>query len=109
MINFILSLFQSRTFGSTRSSKWSSVRKEHLEKHPTCAVCGKKGRLLMPNSVHHCVPFHIDQSKELIPENLITLCPDHHLLVGHLMNFKSYNINVKTDASIWIKKIKSRP
>jgi len=109
MINWLISIFSSRTFGATRSSKWSTVRKAHLEKHPTCAVCDKKSSLLNPLQVHHCQPFHKFPELELESSNLITLCPDHHLFIGHLMSFKSWNENVKADADYWNREIKSRP
>lgn len=109
IINYLLNIFEDRTFGATRSSKWSSVRKEHLEKYPACAVCDKKSSLLNPIQVHHCRPFHLKPELELEPSNLISLCPDHHLFIGHLMNFRSWNENVKADADYWNREIKARP
>ena len=100
--------FGDRTFGAQRSGEWSGVRREHINKFPLCAVCGKK-KLLMANQVHHCLPFHLDQTKELDPDNLITLCRDHHFLLGHLQNFKSYNSEIKKDAEYIQNKIKNRP
>lgn len=93
-----------------RSPHWESVRDAHLKEHPACEVCGHKKNL----NVHHVIPFHIDASKELDPSNLITLgnkCPtgNHHLLFGHLGNWKSWNVNVREDAAAWKKKISERP
>lgn len=98
-----------RLFGSVRSPMWQSVRKTHISLFPNCAVCGKKGTNLSPNEVHHKIPFNIDKSLELDPENLITLCRNHHLLIGHLMSFRSYNIEVETDAEMLLEKITNRP
>lgn len=97
--------------GTARSPHWGTVRKAHLSDHPTCAVCGGSGKL----EVHHIQPFHLDPSKELDPENLITLCESGaggvncHLHFGHLGNFKSWNTSVPLDAPQWFKKIKERP
>lgn len=80
--------------GTKRSGKWPTVEKHFLEEHGECAACGSKTRL----NVHHCVPFHIDASKELDPENLITLCMSRnecHLRIGHAGAFHRYVNGVK--------------
>jgi 5-methylcytosine-specific restriction enzyme A len=81
-----------------RSDKWPTVEKHFRETNPTCAACGGKDRL----NVHHCMPFHLDPSKELDPTNLITLCmgeKECHLHIGHGGSFKQYNPNVRADAA----------
>lgn len=94
-----------------RSGKWRTVRAEHLRLHPSCAVCGGVEKL----EVHHKRPFHLQPELELDPANLITLCEANrdgvncHLFVGHLGSFKSFNLNVETDALAWQQKIESRP
>ena len=93
---------------SKRSSKWPSVRKEHLKKFPVCAVCGSSKKL----EVHHIVSFVEDPSKELDPNNLITLCECRsygvicHLFVGHCGDYKKINPTVVEDAEHWNKKLK---
>jgi len=97
--------------GNKRSTHWPTIRKEHLEKNPLCAVCGGKEHL----EVHHIRPFHLHPNLELDPSNLITLCESKsngvncHLLFGHLGNFKSFNVEVQKDSKEWIKKITDRP
>jgi len=97
--------------GSKRSDKWPRIRKAHLAKSPTCAVCGGSKKL----EVHHIRPFHLHPDLELEDSNLITLCENKadgvncHLLFGHLGNFKSFNTNVRRDAALWDKKITHRP
>ena len=97
--------------GNMRSGKWPAVRKRHLVEHPRCAVCGGESGL----EVHHIHPFHLHPNMELDPTNLITLCESKHngvnchLLFGHLGNFKSVNIGVEVDATIWSHKIGGRP
>ena len=90
-----------------RSPHWSTVRKQHLEIEPTCAACGG----IVGLQVHHCMPFHLDPSKELDQNNLITLCEERncHYIFGHLYNWHSYNVNVREDAANMLKKIKERP
>ena len=109
MIDWLLDLFQDRTFGAARSPKWSQVRAQHLALYPKCAVCGTKGSFLKPNEAHHCTPFHKKPALELEPKNLITLCRRDHLLFGHLCNFKSYNKSIRKDAASFYKKITNRP
>jgi hypothetical protein len=94
-----------------RSEHWPAVRAQHLKLHPVCEVCGGKDKL----QVHHVRPFHLHPDLELNPENLITLCESGkggvscHLHFGHLGNFRSFNIDVHTDALEWHDKIKNRP
>ena len=97
--------------GTARSGHWPTVRKHHLEMHPTCALCGGTAKL----EVHHIRPFHLHPDLELDPSNLVTLCEANkdgvncHLLFGHLGNFKSFNVDVLEDAKQWLKKIANRP
>lgn len=92
-----------------RSSKWPEVRKAHLEIEPTCQVCGCNKKL----NVHHIMPFHFDESKELDPDNLITLCqdPKHecHIRFGHFGNYATkYNPNIKVEAPLWLQRFTSK-
>ena len=93
--------------GKKRSSRWPTVRKHYLEVNSVCAVCGGNSKL----EVHHIVPFHVDNSLELDPNNLITLCESKsygvvcHLFVGHLGNYKNINSNVREDAAYWKQKL----
>ena len=92
--------------GEPRSGQWPKVRNDHLKIDPVCNVCGGKEDL----NVHHIVPFHIDKSKELDPNNLITLCNGNscHFAFGHLYNWSSYNSDVKTDTNNFKTKVKNR-
>jgi len=96
---------------TARSGHWPTVRKQHLARHPVCEVCGGSVKL----EVHHIRPFHLHPDLELSPANLVTLCEadkdgvNCHLFVGHLGNFKSFNVDVLTDATHWSEKIKARP
>lgn len=89
-----------------RSPKWNKTRKEHLALFPCCAACGSCEK----PEVHHIIPVHLDASKELDESNLITLCDKYcHFIFGHLMNWKSYNKNILTDADAFYRKIRGRP
>ena len=89
-----------------RSGKWRKVRDDYFREHPQCAFAGCKCK--GPFNVHHLVPFHLDPSKELDPDNLVTVCaggtddeghesPNHHLWVCHQGDFKDFNPRAKTD------------
>lgn len=100
----IFSLFNPRYV--SRSSGWSKVRKEHLKKQPCCQSCGSCKK----PEVHHIIPVHVDPSKELDLDNLITLCDKYcHFAVGHLMSFHSWNPNVIEDAEVYKDKVNNRP
>jgi len=89
-----------------RSPKWSNVRKEHLKNHGTCAACGRDKKL----EVHHVKPVHLFPELELDPSNLVTLCADPcHIVFGHLMNFKSWNIDVLIDSNSYLNKVNNKP
>jgi len=93
-----------------RSTKWPAFRKKFLA-GKRCAVCGGNKKL----EAHHKKPFHLHPELELDEKNLIALCENKkdgvncHLLVGHLGNFKSLNVDVEKDAKTWQQKIKNRP
>lgn len=94
--------------GHRRSSKWSKIRKEFLVKNNRCAVCESTSKL----EVHHKIPFHVDPSKELDEDNLVTLCENKkyglncHLLMGHLGNYRKHNKLIDIDVKLWNEKIK---
>ncbi|GHO54524.1 HNH endonuclease [Ktedonobacter robiniae] len=85
-------------YGKARSPEWPRVAHEHLSHEPACVVCGHRGKGLQ---VHHIKPFHLYPELELDPNNLITLCEikgrTHHLLIGHLDDWESYNKSVRED------------
>lgn len=96
-----------------RSPEWPKVEKEHLAKQPRCVCCKPGSNLKAGLQVHHKFPFHYcialgRPDLELDLRNLITLCEDesgrpgqdHHLLVGHLDDFKSSNLEVAHDAHV---------
>lgn len=93
-----------------RSSHWPAVEHGFLAAHPHCECCSASEAPKAKMQVHHRIPFHYAVALgrpdlELDPRNLITLCettagdpaPNHHLLLGHLGNFKSDNLHVSED------------
>jgi len=109
LVRHVVDVAQGKTkLGLLRSPHWPSVEKQHLKLQPACVVCGEAEAV----NVHHIFPFHYCVSLgrpdlELDQRNLITLCEtrktketqDHHLLIGHLDNFKSSNLDVVKDAT----------
>jgi 5-methylcytosine-specific restriction endonuclease McrA len=110
--------------GHARSPLWARVAMEHRLLEPSCMACGYKGPHLQ---VHHIKPFHLHPLLELDPHNLITLCEvagrEHHLLLGHLDDWESYNEHIREDVKrfhhktekqiradpYWQKRILQRP
>lgn len=112
IVDHIADVAQGKTeLGKLRSGRWPAVRKQHLDAHPHCEVCGSSAKV----EVHHIEPFHIQPARELDPDNLITLCEVNkggvncHLFIGHLGNYRSYNVEVRADSLNWSDKIKNRP
>jgi 5-methylcytosine-specific restriction protein A len=108
ILNHIKDVIQGKaSVGTKRSSKWPTVRKNHLKKFPTCAVCGGTEKL----EVHHVKPFHESPELELDPNNLVTLCESKskgivcHLFVGHLGHYQKINPTAVQDAAYWFKKL----
>jgi 5-methylcytosine-specific restriction endonuclease McrA len=70
------------------------VRAAHLKRQPACAACGRTEKL----EVHHIVPFHKDASRELDPQNLVTMCDTPcHLVHGHYLSWRRANPEVVAD------------
>jgi hypothetical protein len=90
---------------STRSSKWKTVRNNHLNKQTHCQACGTYKNL----QVHHIIPVSIDKTKELDYNNLITLCKTCHFVFGHFMDWNSWNKNVIEDSEVYYKKVLNKP
>jgi hypothetical protein len=95
----------ARRHGHERSPEWARVAKEHRLREPACVACGYRGKDLQ---VHHIKPFHLHPHLELDPHNLITLCEargrDHHLLLGHLDAWDSYNEHIRGDVKRFYRK-----
>lgn len=89
----------------SRSGKWSSIRKDHLNIQPHCQACGNYKNL----QVHHIIPVSVDRSKELDLENLITLCKTCHFVFGHLMDWNSWNNEIINDCRVYYKKVINKP
>ena len=97
--------------GLVRSAHWPGVERAFKATSPYCAACDASNPVDHTGiQVHHIAPFHFciaagRPDLELDPRNLISLgetehnapAPNHHLLLGHLDDFKSYNLNVATD------------
>jgi hypothetical protein len=80
-----------------RSSKWSGVRRSHLNNKSSCACCDAVKDL----EVHHIIPFSIAPDLELDPNNLVTLCKYCHLVIGHLRDNRIYNPNLMLDIQVF--------
>ena len=96
------------TYEGPRSSEWVQVLSDFVRKHPRCEACGSGYNL----NVHHIVPFHQRPDLELVEDNLITLCREHHFRIGHDPDGKGprkpswleSNPNVRQDAKNWSKR-----
>jgi hypothetical protein len=102
--------------GVARSPHWPHVRAEQLRREPLCQATGltAAGAEL---EAHHIYPFHCcvlagRADLELDLRNLITLARhpiDVHLLLGHLDDFRSSNLDVAADAAEWSARWQAAP
>ncbi len=90
------------TWKKVRSSKWRSVRKQHLKKYPRCRICDSARKI----HVHHIKPFHLFPELELSLSNYMSLCSSCHIVIGHLKNWKRYNRFAIADAKYIRARIK---
>lgn len=95
----------AKNHGNERSPRWNATRKAFIKENSECEICKKKSGL----QVHHIQPFHTHPELELVPSNLMTLCPRCHLLFGHLGTWKSWNKTLLVDSVNWELKLKYRP
>jgi hypothetical protein len=87
-----------------RSGAWARVRREHLEREPACAACGRRKDL----EVHHVTPYREAPELELVDANLISLCADPcHFVHGHLMSWRRSNPHVREDCERYRKRLES--
>ena len=106
LLQFLKDKWRGNLFGAARSSQWSQTKRDFEILHPKiCPVCGTKKKI----ELHHLKPFHLSPELENDFNNLMWGCRDHHYFVYHLMSWKSFNINAKEDAKVWLEKIKNRP
>jgi len=87
--------------GFQRSPIWQRVEKAFLDRNSTCMAC-KRNKTQANLQVHHMLPFHLCRlfqrpDLEFDPTNLMTLCDVHHLYIGHLGDWQSFNQNVQLD------------
>jgi hypothetical protein len=96
-------------FKLERSPAWPATEEAFKKLHPKCAACGGTA----PLNVHHKFPFHYvvlcnRPDLELDPRNLMTLCTDtskeHHVLLGHLDDYESYNPDVMAFVATYANK-----
>lgn len=103
-----------------RSPDWERFRNNFIAKNPACVCCGKT-QDQVGLQAHHVFPFHYAKKLgrpelELDERNLITLCEteagkpseDHHLLIGHLGDFESSNLDVRLDAKVFVNRTKDQ-
>ena len=78
--------------GASLNWSWQKCKKEFFKVVPKeCACCGGKKKI----HVHHKKPRHLFPQLALVLSNLIALCADCHLRIGHLGSYFNYNETVE--------------
>lgn len=69
------------------TTEWLKLRKAALDKHPTCCMCEKEGRLTAAQELHHIRPVeeaitYQDKCQRMFdPSNVLPLCHDCHVKI----------------------------
>ena len=106
MIDYILSFFENRTFGATRSPKFAQLSREMIkEAGGLCQMGMHKPTLFNPLNSHHILSFHTTPAEELNPKNLVVLCRLHHFIHAHLKNWSDSNPDILSDCDALNNKI----
>lgn len=78
--------------GASLNLSWQTCRRRYLKScGAVCRCCGYRKKI----EVHHMIPRHIDPTLTLIEGNLIALCKHCHFHIGHMNNYKDYNLTVE--------------
>lgn len=78
------------TFGRTDPAPVRAAMESYRRYHPRCEACGKT-----PVDVHHIIPVAADPDLADRQYNMMSLCKDCHLVLGHNGNFGRYVVNVR--------------
>lgn len=92
------------TYGAMRDGRWPALAKAHLQREPWCIACGRVDACVP----HHVVPVHAAPQMELEPDNLVTLCPVCHLLIGHGRDWRAWNPHVRADCALIRDRVRCR-
>lgn len=101
----IIFLPSGQVSGAERSGKWPALRKQILDEQPTCEACGGRDGC----KPHHIKPFHVYPELELERSNVIVLCDQCHLMLGHLGDWPAWNPRVREDAARHLAEVQHRP
>jgi len=100
-------------YGIQRHNDWGKIARQHLIGQPKCLICGLNVlyNLIQEGScnVHHKYPLQhciaVNRPDlELDRRNMFTVCArhfdHHHLLIGHLEDWESYNPHLETTIAL---------
>ena len=82
------------------TTRWLTLRKAVLTRHPVCESCEKDGRLTPAVEVHHIVPVETaltymeKQNLMFDPHNLMALCHNCHVSI-HMSMGKGTKANAR--------------
>lgn len=83
--------FKQNEYYDAQTATWEKFH-DNIDRG-SCRCCGSTLDL----NVHHIVSYHDKHELELDPNNLVTLCREHHFRIGHKNNWKDSNPNVCAD------------
>jgi len=92
--------------GLKRNPSWEHDSRLWLKDHNECAATGWTYKL----QIHHVLPFHLFPQLEMDESNWIVLTEnplfEAHFEIGHNKNWREYNIHVRIDAMMELKRRK---
>lgn len=80
-----------------KRKEWLEGRELHLTKHPLCAWCLQKGRIVPAKVVHHKVPHQGNEALFYDPDNWESLCKPCHDGAAQQQERIGYSQEVGTD------------
>jgi len=87
----LLELEYASKAGTKEWRNWRKLRADVLKYYGECGACGNEKEL----EGHHVYPRHLFPEYALSWLNIIILCDDCHLRLGHWGNYKEYNPDIK--------------
>lgn len=73
----------------------TKAKRIHRRAFPECRGCDLRPTFWRRNNdVHHIEPVHIAPERATDPTNFVTFCRACHYHIGHLQNWKDWNLQV---------------
>lgn len=80
-----------------KTKTWRNIRGSHIARHPLCAVCEERGVVRVAEVVHHLTPHRGRWHLFVDPNNLQSVCKQHHDGELQFMEKRGYSNAIGSD------------